>query len=62
LLLDKPLTANEALSCGFINGIIPSLQDEGEFFDLDKVPAIGKLLSQDYRTLTNCKNLMNYAK
>jgi enoyl-CoA hydratase/carnithine racemase len=55
LLLDKPLNAKEALGCGFINGIIPELKNEGEFFDVAKVPAIGKLLSQDYRTLTNCK-------
>jgi len=26
------------------------------------VPAIGKLLATDYRTLTNCKTLMNQAK
>ena len=62
LLLEKPLTAKEALGCGFINGIIPELQGEDDFFDIAKVPAIGKLLSQDYRTLTNCKFLMNYAK
>jgi len=30
--------------------------------DLDKIPAIGKLLATDYRTLTNCKELMNAAR
>lgn len=59
LLLDKTLTAKEALDCGFVNAIIPELQDEPDFFDISKVPMIGKLLATDYRTLVNCKKLMN---
>ena len=62
LLMDKVVTAEEALKAGFVNQIIPELQKEPEFFDLAKVPAIGKLLATDYRTLTNCKSLMNQAK
>lgn len=53
-MLDRPLLAKEALECGFVNGIIPDLGKE-EFFDLKKIPAIGKLLATDYRTLVNCK-------
>lgn len=30
--------------------------------DLSKIPAIGKLLATDYRTLVNCKELMNAAR
>jgi enoyl-CoA hydratase/carnithine racemase len=45
LLLDKPLNAQEALACGFINGVIPELKGQEDFFDLKTVPAIGKLLS-----------------
>jgi hypothetical protein len=62
LLLDRPLTAQEAVSCGFANAIIPELQNEPEWFDIKKVPAITKLLATDYRTLTNCKRVMNFAK
>ena len=55
LLLDRPLTAQEAVKCGFANELIPALQDEPEWFDIQKVPAIGKMLATDYRTLVNCK-------
>ena len=61
LLLDKPITAQEALQCGFINGIIDDL-DESEWPDMDKIPAIKKLLATDYKTLVNCKSLLNKAK
>lgn len=54
LLLDKGLTAQEALACGFTNGIIEDFGDE-DFFDITRVPTIGKLLNTDYRTLINCK-------
>jgi enoyl-CoA hydratase/carnithine racemase len=40
LLLDKPLTAEEAVNCGFANAIIPELENEPEWFDINKVPAI----------------------
>lgn len=59
LLMDKVITAEEALKVGFVNGIIPELAKEPEFFDIAKVPAIGKLLATDFRTLINCKTLIN---
>ena len=62
LLLDKPLTAKEAVACGFANAVIPELQNEPEWFDIKKVPAIPQLLATDYRTLVNCKRLLNFAK
>lgn len=54
LLLEKTLNAQEALASGFTNGIIEDLGGE-DFFDISKVPTIGKLLNTDYRTLINCK-------
>jgi enoyl-CoA hydratase/carnithine racemase len=62
LMLDKPLTAEEAVKFGFANELLPGLQNEPDWFDLGKVPAIGKLLQNDYRTLVNCKRLINQAK
>ena len=62
LLLDKVLTAEEAVKCGFANSIIAELQEEPEWLDITKVPAITKLLATDYTTLVNCKRLMNAAK
>lgn len=46
LFLDRPLTASEAVSCGFANGIIDDLGDS-DWFDVNKIPAITKLLSSD---------------
>ena len=40
LLLDKPLTAKQAVDCGFANGMV-ELDDE-DWFDLNRVPAITK--------------------
>ena len=56
------VTAEDAVKYGFANAVIPALQDEPDWFDLAKVPAIGKLLKMDYRTLVNCKQLINAAK
>jgi len=56
LLLDKPLTAQEAVGCGFANGIIEDLG--GEWFDLEKVPTITKLLKSEYTTLIEGKKLL----
>ena len=61
LLLDKTITAQEAVQCGFANGIIEGLNDD-HWPDISKIPAIGKLLATDYRTLVNCKELLNAAK
>ena len=60
-MLDKPVTAQEAVSAGFANGIINDL-DKNHWPDLSKIPAIGQLLNTDYRTLVNCKELINAAK
>ena len=54
ILLDKPLMAEEAVSCGFANGILNDL-GASEWFDVSKVPAITKMLDTDYRTLVNAK-------
>ena len=62
LMMDKVIPAAQAERVGFVNKVIPELQNEPDFFDLDKVPAIGQLLATDYFTLTNCKKLLNDAK
>lgn len=54
LMMDKPLTAKEAISCGFANGLIEGLDDK-EWFDISKVPAISKLLANDLSTMMRCK-------
>ena len=61
LMLDRPIKAQEAVQCGFANGVIENLGNE-HFPDIDKIPALPKLLATDYRTLVNCKELMNSAK
>ena len=60
LMLDKPIRASEAVDCNFANGIIDDLG--GEFFDIEKVPAIGKMLNTDYRTLMEAKRLLSAAR
>lgn len=62
LMLERSLSAQEAVASGFANAVIPELQDEPDWFDIKKVPAIGKLLATDLRTLVNCKTLLNQAK
>ena len=57
-MLDRPILAKEAMQCGYVNGIIEGLNND-HWPDLDKIPAITKLLSTDLRTLTNCKDLIN---
>ena len=61
-MTDKVVDAKTAVSKGFANDIIEELKDEPDWFDLNKVPAIGKLLNTDYATLINCKKLLNQAK
>lgn len=62
LLLDKILNAEAAVKCGFANGIIPSLQDEPEWFNIGIVPALVQLSKTDLKTLQNCKKLVDAAK
>lgn len=61
LMLDRPMSAQEAVQLGYANEIIEGL-DNVDWPNLDKIPAIGKLLATDYKTLVNCKSLMNKAK
>lgn len=49
------------MHCGFANGIIEGMNND-HWPDLDKIPAINKLLATDLRTLVNCKELMNAAR
>ena len=60
-MLDEPVTAQEAVDCGFANGIISDLNND-HWPDLGKIPALHKLAATDYRTLLNCKQLMNAAR
>lgn len=62
LLLDKTMTAKEAVQCGFANSIIDDLLNEPEWFDALKIPQIKKLLATDYTTLVNCKRILNASK
>lgn len=61
LMLDKPITAHEAVKFGYANGVIDDLGDS-EWPDLAKIPTLGKLLATDYKTLVNCKSLLNKAR
>lgn len=62
LMLDRKITAQEAVDLGFANAIIPELQEQPDWFDISSVPPIIQLCNTDYRTLMNCKALMNAAK
>lgn len=53
LLTDRTLSAKEAMSCGFVNGIIDTFDPKSDEVDPDQVPVIKKLLATDYRTLVN---------
>ena len=50
------------MQCGFVNAIITDLNSTDHWPDLSKIPALTKLLATDYRTLVNCKELLNAAK
>ena len=62
LLMDKVITAEEAVKTGFANEILTDLNSTDYFPDLDKIPAVKKLMNTDYRTLVNAKELLNKAK
>ena len=61
ILLDKRMTAAEAVQCGYANGIIDGLEPV-DWPDITKIPTITKLLATDYKTLVNAKTLLNKAK
>ena len=44
LLTDKILSAKEAVSCGFSNGIIDKFDPQSDWFDPNIIPVIPKLL------------------
>lgn len=61
LLTDKCLTAQEAYRIGYINEILDPKEvvtDDGEFFDVTKIPCIPKLLKNDLKTMVNAKRLI----
>jgi enoyl-CoA hydratase/carnithine racemase len=62
LLNDKVLSAQEAVNCGFANGIIDRFEKKNEWFDPSILPVIPRLLKYDYRTLTNMMEQLNYTK
>ena len=62
LLTDKYMSAEEALKCGFVNGIIDKFDPKSDMIDPDMIPVIPKLLATDYRTLTNCMEQINLSK
>ena len=62
LMLDKPVSAQEAVQCGFANGIITDLNGTDHWPDLSKIPTLAKLCATDARTLVNCKELINAAR
>jgi enoyl-CoA hydratase/carnithine racemase len=57
LLLDRPITAQEALHHGFVNQVLTDIP-KGEFFDLMKLPCIPKLLQNNVHTMQVAKKLM----
>jgi enoyl-CoA hydratase/carnithine racemase len=59
LLLDKIVSSEDAYRCGFINEIIPKLSSP---FNPMEVPCIPKLLSNDLKTMVNCKVQINKAR
>lgn len=61
LLMDRPITAQEAKDVGYINDILTDLSDS-YWPELDKIPAVKSLLKTDYRTIVNCKEIMNTSK
>ena len=61
-MLGETMNAAQAVKSGFANAILPALQNEPDWFDIAKVPAVRKLSETDYRTLINCKSLMNAAR
>ena len=61
LLTDKYVTAQEAVNCGYANGII-DFDPNSDSIDPSSIPVIPKLLATDYRTLVNCMEQINASK
>jgi enoyl-CoA hydratase/carnithine racemase len=61
LMLDRVMYAQEAVDCGWSNGIVKGLGPY-DWFDARSIPAIGKILDSDYRTIVESKKLMIAAK
>ena len=59
--MDKVISAEEAVRCGFANQTLERL-DSNEWPDLTQIEAIPKLLETDYKTLINAKKLLNDAR
>ena len=62
LLTDKILTAQEAVKSGFANDLVSNLDANSDWFDPSLIPIIPKLLKNDYRTLTNSMQEINYSR
>lgn len=72
LFLSQTLDAAEAKRYKFVNDVLTSVQAEGsttapspsaaDWPDLSKIPAIGKLLASDQKTVENCMSLINAAR
>ena len=56
------LTAEEAVSSGFANGIVTGFDRNSEWFEPSMIPIIPKLLKNDYGTLTNAMEQINLSK
>ena len=59
LLLDKEVTAKEALHHGFVTKVLDNQPITGDDLDYNKVPCLRYLQQADYKTLVNCKVMMN---
>eukprot|EP00350_Pseudokeronopsis_sp_OXSARD2_P002572 CAMPEP_0170540480 /NCGR_PEP_ID=MMETSP0211-20121228/474_1 /TAXON_ID=311385 /ORGANISM="Pseudokeronopsis sp., Strain OXSARD2" /LENGTH=73 /DNA_ID=CAMNT_0010842909 /DNA_START=477 /DNA_END=698 /DNA_ORIENTATION=- len=61
LFLEKKMTAQEALECKFINGILDTKsapKTDPILKEIDKLPGLERLLQTDYKTLINAKELI----
>ncbi|CDW76444.1 enoyl-delta isomerase mitochondrial-like [Stylonychia lemnae] len=62
IFADKSLTAKQALKLGYITDIIEAKDiqiENGEYFDIDKIPCIPQILKNDLKTTVNAKRLLN---
>jgi peroxisomal 3,2-trans-enoyl-CoA isomerase len=62
IYLEKKMKAQEALECGFVNGILDTKtapKTDPIVQDIDNLPGLRKLLNTDTKTLLNAKNLIH---